>query len=472
MNATVDMQALLCRTLVVGLGKTGYSVVRYLAAQGVQLSVADSRENPPCLHALQARYPQVPVTLGEIPTAQLSQYDHIVVSPGIALDTQQRTIGDIELFAWSADKPVIAITGSNGKSTVTMLVSRMLEADGRRAATVGNIGTPVLDCLLDPSAAEVDFYVLELSSFQLETTYSLKPRAATVLNISADHMDRYADLQAYRQAKQRILTQADKGVLNRQDRHSAPLLAAYPHAISFGLDAPDRPGQFGVGYHAGAYWFVHGQRRLARVADMQLHGAQNVANILASMALFCAAGLDLSPPAIAAALAYPGLPHRCEVVGQWQGVRWVNDSKATNVGATVAAIQGFSGAGFAPNTAAGGRNSLVLILGGQGKQADFSQLAVACNGPVRDVILFGQDADQIERALAAEPGLNAAVHRAASLSAAVTIAQRHADAGQTVLFSPACASFDLFDGFEQRGDAFKRLVTQLVKRLPPGAPEQ
>ncbi len=463
-------------TLVLGLGKTGYSVVEYLCARGGKVTVADSRDLAPSLALVRERYPQVEIITGGLPQTGFERFERVVISPGIALSEvagvadmagivgKHTLIGDIELFVENAAAPVIAITGSNGKTTVTTLVGEMLKAADRRALTGGNIGTPALDLLGQPVP---DFYVLELSSFQLENTHSLRAAAAAILNISEDHLDRYRDLNRYIEAKARILSGAAVCVLNRDDPRSAALLAAHPEAVSFGLGRPGRPGR--LGRPAGAHHYgladtpqgrflCRDQTMLAAVEDMALHGEPNIANLLAALALVEAAGVPVTAPVLAAALAWGGLEHRCELVAEIKGVKWINDSKGTNVGATVAALGGFGNVGNAGN-------DLILIAGGVGKGADFAPLAAAVKGRVRHAVLFGRDAGRIAEAIAG----HAEISRARDLRHAVTIAAARArdgdgdgdKDGRVVLFSPACASFDMFENYEQRGLAFKRLVAGL-----------
>ena len=431
------------QSLVVGLGLTGWSVVRFLAERGHAFVVTDSRDEPPYLDSLRARYPDVPF-LPKLPASTFDNYDELIVSPGVAV-SGDHVVGDIELFAREAKAPVIAITGSNGKSTVTSLVGEMLNATRERARLGGNIGTPALD-LLGMAVPEV--YVLELSSFQLDTTHSLLAAAATVLNISEDHMDRYKDLGAYREAKLAIYRGCRHRVVNRDDPHLSHL-AKEPGVVSFGLDEPGAL-QFGVRETDQGAVMCVGSRELAPVDAMTLQGRQNVSNMLAAFALVQGAGFEIDQPMIEAALAYPGLPHRCELVGEWDSVRWINDSKGTNVGATLAAIRGTM-------------TPLVLIAGGQGKGADFSDLGAALGADsgaaiTRSVVLIGEDAERIASVL---PD-NVIAERADSLDEAILLAKDRAEPGDTVLFSPACASFDMFASFEDRGDQFRDRVRTLI----------
>ena len=420
--------------LVVGLGTTGWSVVRYLHARGEPIVVTDTREEPPYLDRMRKKCPDVQY-IAHLPVEKYKAFREIVVSPGLALEVDH-TIGDIELFAREARAPVIAITGSNGKSTVTTLVGEMLNKSRYSALVGGNIGTPALDLLNLPVP---DFYVLELSSFQLETTTSLAPCAAVVLNISPDHMDRYEDLDAYANAKFRIYDKALCAVFNRDD----PLVSRHYSScegFSFGLD-PDSNNDFGIIKDSKGQYLARGREKLAPVTDLNLHGRQNIANVLAAMALVECSGITLTASMIDAALEFKGLPHRCELIGSWKGIKWINDSKGTNVGATLSAINSVD-------------SPTVLIAGGQGKGADFKPLGAAIDQSIKAVVLIGEDALNIRAFLS--PHKN--VKMANSLAEAVENAAGLAEEGDTILFSPACASFDMFDSYEDRGDVFRKLV--------------
>lgn len=436
MAAATKTQNLHEPVLVVGLGLTGWSVIRYLYARGEAMVVTDTRDNPPFLDQLHASYPEVPF-VANLPNNKFEGYREIVASPGLAVAVDH-AIGDIELFAREAKAPIIGVTGSNGKSTVTTLVGEMLNNAGYTALVGGNIGTPALDLLELPVP---DFYVLELSSFQLETTLSLSPCAAVVLNVSEDHMDRYSNLQEYASTKFRVYKHASCSVINRDDA----LVREYEKTnggISFGLDQGAK-GQFGIVEDEGEEYFAVGQKKLAPITDLSLQGKQNISNVLAAMALIDCAGLELSTAMIEAAMQYQGLPHRCELIGSWYGVKWVNDSKGTNVGATLAAING-------------AEKPVILIAGGQGKGADFVPLKTAVAKSVKAVVLIGEDALKIADAI--EVGETANI--AESLRQAIELAADQSEAGDTVLFSPACASFDMFKSYEHRGDEFRRLVKE------------
>ena len=426
--------------LVVGLGLTGWSVVRHLVAAGKEVEVTDSRDNPPYLAQLQLEYPQVRF-IPKIDELDFSSYEQIIASPGIAIDGDN-IIGDIELFAQEVQEPVIVITGTNGKSTVTMLVTKMLQAGGYVVHMGGNIGVPALDLLLLP---QPDFYVLETSSFQLETTSSLSAASAVVLNISEDHLDRYVDIDDYANAKFRLYEQTKTCVINRDDER----VVAYsqrPGAISFGLDAPCDDA-FGLVENGGKQFVAFGENHLFDASELKLPGQQNVSNVLAAMALIVGAGVTISEEMIAAGKSYQGLPHRCERVGTWDGVTWINDSKGTNVGATLAAVKGCD-------------KPSILIAGGQGKGADFHALAQGIDGGVKKVILFGEDGPKICEALLVAGVQKDKIQQGDDLQQAIALAASSVAPGDTVLFSPACASFDQFKNFEQRGEAFAQLVLE------------
>lgn len=439
--------------LIVGLGVTGLSCARFLVQQGWQVSITDTQLQPPGLAQLRAEALPVKTQLGALACADLAQIDMVIVSPGVSLQTPllaqalalgKPVFGDVELFVRFAQQPIIAITGSNGKSTVTCLIGEMVKKTGQLPAVGANLGEPALDLLALP---DVDVYVLELSSFQLETVTSLRAKAAVVLNVSPDHMDRYADVDAYSHAKQRIYQGAEHKIVNADDARVMGMLSADDQAIQFSLGAPASDG-FGIIEHAGEAYFCHGPQRLMPVAQARLLGTHNWANILAAFALGHAYGLPMLAM-IEAVKTFKGLAHRMEWVAEHRGVVWINDSKGTNVGATLAAIQGLD-------------KPVILIAGGRGKQADFSPLReVVARGAVRELILLGEDAQVIAQAVAPK-----VCHFAASMQQAVAMAGACAAAGEVVLMSPACASFDMFAGFAQRGEIFKQAVQQWIDQCP------
>ncbi|MCQ4254269.1 UDP-N-acetylmuramoyl-L-alanine--D-glutamate ligase [Pseudomonas stutzeri] len=427
------------------------SLVRHLARRGLPFAVADTRVNPPELATLSAEYPDVQVRCGELDVEFLCTASELLVSPGLAVSTPAlqeakargvKLSGDIELFAREARAPIIAITGSNAKSTVTTLVGEMAKAAGCKVAVGGNLGTPALDLLDD----EVELYVLELSSFQLETTEQLNAEVATCLNISEDHMDRYSGLPAYHQAKHRIFRGARQVVVNRDDRLSRPLVADDLPTWTFGLGKPDFKG-FGLFEDKGEKYLAFQFETLMPVRELKMRGAHNQSNALAALALGNAVGLPFEPM-LETLRQFAGLPHRCQWVGQRNGVDYYDDSKATNVGAALAAIEGL-GADI--------DGKLVLIAGGDGKGADFSALRLPIARYCRAVVLLGRDAQRLADALADATAL---VH-VTTLDEAVQRAAECANEGDAVLLSPACASLDMFKNFEERGQLFAAAVEAL-----------
>lgn len=442
------------KTVIVGLGKTGLSCARYLRQQGVDVVVVDSRAEPPGLEILQQELPEVPVFLGPFDGRMLSQAALLVVSPGVALEQHAiaeavangvAAIGDIELFARQANAPVVAITGSNGKSTVTTLLYEMARAAGRDVRVGGNLGTPALELL---GEHEPDLYVLELSSFQLETTSSLKPVAATVLNISQDHLDRYRDMQGYVNAKRRIFMGADIWLINVDDPMVGSWCQPSSGCLRFGLGTPATRFDFGVREAQGKRWLARGDELLMPVTELKIAGMHNVANALAALALGDAVGLPMAVMC-ETLRRFHGLAHRCQWVAEENGVAWFNDSKATNVGAAVAAITGM----------ADGSGKVVLIAGGEGKGQDFSPLRPVMAAKGRAVILIGQDASIIKTAL----GDVVPTTFAANLGEAVSCARVLAEPGDAVLLAPACASFDMFSGYEDRGEQFVAAVMRALQ---------
>jgi UDP-N-acetylmuramoylalanine--D-glutamate ligase len=428
------------RSVIVGLGRTGVSCARHLAARGHRLIVTDSRSSPPGLPELQRLVPEASTVLGGFDPAVLEGADQIVVSPGVSLREpflQQAAargldlIGDIELFAREAGGRVIGITGTNGKSTVTTLVGEMAKAAGILVRVGGNLGEPALDLLAGPPAA---MYVLELSSYQLETTYSLQLEAAAILNVTPDHLDRYRDVAEYAAAKARIFERCLTAIVNLDDALVCRMTRPGQPRLGFSLSRAD--ADFRVLARDGRDWLAAGTEALMPVDALRLPGRHNAANALAALAVGTACGMPRA--AMTSVLTrFEGLPHRSQLVAEAHGVRWIDDSKGTNVGATQAAIAGLPG-------------PLVLIAGGDGKGQDFRPLAEACRGKVRDALLIGRDARVLGAAIAG----SCAVHYANSMEAAVASAARLAQPGDIVLLSPACASFDMFRDYAHRGDVF------------------
>jgi UDP-N-acetylmuramoylalanine--D-glutamate ligase len=441
------------KTLIVGLGKTGLSCARYFAARGIPAAVIDSREQPPQLEHLRQELPDTALFLGRFDPVVFEEAEQLVVSPGVSLEEPLirqalargvPVVGDVELFATEATAPVVAITGSNGKSTVTTMVGEMAAEAGLRARVGGNLGEPALDLL----AADTELYVLELSSFQLESTRSLRPAVAVVLNITPDHMDRYPDADAYAAAKAVIYQGAQKRVFNLDDPGVMAMRGEQGDDLFFTLGEPEADC-FGLRPYDDGIWICRGQRKLMPVGDLLVPGSHNRANALAALALGSAIGLEMEAM-LAALRRFHGLPHRTQFVAEHQGVRWYNDSKGTNVGACAAALEGL-------DSDAGGRT--VLIAGGDCKDADFAALVPVVSRTARAVVLIGRDAPLLEQALAG----SAPLFSAADMDEAVGIAAQQAQPGDRVLLSPACASFDMFNNYEHRGRSFMDAVARLIR---------
>lgn len=436
-------------TLVVGLGATGLSVVRYLRALGEHVVVVDSREQPPQLQALKESFPDVELHTGEFKTDLFTSARRIIVSPGVSMseaalkkakEMDVEITGDIDLFAHEVAAPVACITGSNGKSTVTTLLGEMAKCAGIDVAVGGNLGTPVLDLVQD----NYELYVLELSSFQLETLQNLPMEAAVILNISPDHMDRYDSLNDYVMTKHEIYKNTKSCVLNRDDQLANEQTCICERTIGFTLNQPGND-DFGLCENNGESWLCQGKELLLNVDEIKIKGLHNVANVLAALAM----GSVLNIPQrfmLEAIRNFSGLEHRTQWVAEKDGVNWYNDSKATNVGASIAAIEGLPG-------------KHVLIAGGEGKDADFSALGEIAEKHLRAAVLIGRDADIIANVL---EGVIPVV-RAADMHEAVVKCAELAQAGDNVLLSPACASFDMFNNFEHRGQVFMQAVRELVQ---------
>lgn len=438
------------RVLVLGLGETGLSALRWLTAQGANVSMADTRESPPGLDIVKKEMTDIVVHLGALDADLLSGVELIVVSPGVAfsepaiqaaINAGVAVVGDVELFAHfrPASAKVIAITGTNGKTTVTTLVGEMCKAAGLKTIVGGNIGLPVLDTL----AMEVpDVYVLELSSFQLETTDSLQVDVATVLNLTEDHMDRYEDLAAYAAAKAHIFYNAQCQVLNRDDAWSMVMERASSTVRTFGLSLDKT--EFGIEDTDQNIWLCEGEKHLLNVGDLHIRGAHNATNALAAIALCRAIGLEYAP-LLSALYNFKGLSHRVEWVAEINDVDYFDDSKGTNVGATCAALSGLP-------------QKTILIAGGDGKGQDFTPLVEAVKSNARAVVLIGRDAGLIESVLL---DTKVPMYLAVDMPEAVEIARRVAQRDDAVLLSPACASFDMYKNYIDRAKAF----TDAVKGL-------
>jgi len=441
------------KVLVLGLGETGLSMLRWLSAQGARLRAADSRTVPPNLaEAIQYVEPDQ-IFCGEFSDVLLEGIELVAISPGVPLrdpvvaKAVARGIpvaGDIELFAqqlaangYRLTTKVIAITGANGKTTVTSMVEHLCKAAGKDAIAAGNISPAVLDVFMERGANQPEVWVLELSSFQLETTSTLNADAATVLNISEDHLDRYAGMDEYSAAKARIFNGCGVQVLNRDDVRSMGMARRACRVVTFGLNPPQHEGDFGTAPVAGEIWLMQGSKPLIKAGDLLVVGMHNVANALAALAL-CRA-IDLPMPVLLDALrSFKGLPHRVERVAEYHGVTYYDDSKGTNVGATIAALQGLG-------------CKAVLIAGGEGKGQDFAPLKPAVAQHARAVVLIGRDAPLIAAALR---GCGVEVLHAGDMHDAVRKAARLAQRGDAVLLSPACASLDMYRNYQHRAEVF------------------
>jgi len=436
------------KNLVVGLGATGLSIARYLKRSDADAIFYDSREEPPGIDELNEIWPDADVRLGKktLPNG----VHRVIASPGVedshpllkkARKKKLEVISDIELFAHEAQKPFVAVTGSNGKSTVTTLLYLMCRADGRNVLAGGNLGEPALD-LLDEDTP--DIYVLELSSFQLQRTRNLHAEVALLLNVSPDHLDWHADEAEYRAAKYRIFDEVDAAVINRADEESAKKVKHCGRVVSFGLDAPEE-GQYGIREEDGEKYLACGETLLISIRDLALYGVHNQLNALAALAAGDLLGLEMSSM-LQVLVEFPGLPHRMQFVARIGAVDYINDSKATNVAAAVASIDSVDG-------------MLVLVAGGQGKGGAFGELAEAIEGKLRGAVLIGEDAEKIARAL----DTVMPVHFAENMESAVHMAATCAESDDTVLLAPACASFDQFDNYMARGDAFADAVEALKR---------
>ncbi|GHE22538.1 UDP-N-acetylmuramoyl-L-alanine--D-glutamate ligase [Halomonas urumqiensis] len=448
-------------TLVVGLGVSGRAICRHLTRLGLPFQVADTREPPPGLEAFQAAHPGIAVHAGPLAELDLSEVEEVVLSPGVDPATpglaelagrvrvatgEPLVIGEIALFVRAAQAPVVAITGSNAKSTVTTLVGEMARAAGRRVAVGGNLGTPALDLLEQMPDAEL--YVLELSSFQLETTPWLGAETAAFLNLSEDHLDRHGSLEAYRAAKLAIFRGAAHAVVNAEDAMTWPQ-GPLPCEARFTTAEP-AANEWGIGRRQGREWLVHGDEPLMPACEVRMAGRHNHANALAALAMGRHLGLPM-PAMLDVLRRFPGLAHRGELVAECGGVRWINDSKGTNVGATLAAIAGLG------STLEG---RLILLAGGVGKGADFHPLAEPLARYGREAVLFGKDAGQLEAALVEQ----VPVTRVADMTQALARALAIARPGDCVLLSPACASLDQFENYQVRGEVFREWVQCHVAR--------
>lgn len=442
--------------LVLGVGDTGLSCIRWLARRGARVRCADTRDVPPRLAQAQSAVPGLRCATGPFAPQLLEGIDTVVTSPGLGLgEPLLRTaaargvpvVGDVEIFArelarFAPEALVIGVTGTNGKSTVTALAGEMVRACGKRTVVAGNIGLPVLDALpVARDGAYAEAYVLEVSSYQLEVTESLRLTAATMLNLTQDHLDRHGSIEGYAAAKARIFQRCGTRVVNRDDPWSLGMAAG--STVSFGLGEPRGPGEWGVVGET----LVEGHEPILSRGDIPIPGLHNVANVLAAHALCRSADLPRAPLA-EAIRRFQGLPHRVQLVGEARGVRFYDDSKGTNVGATVAALEGFD-------------RPVVLIAGGDGKGQDFSPLAPAASGRTRAAVLIGRDGPAVGAVLG-RAGVRC--ESSSSIEAATEAAFALAQPGDAVLLSPACASLDMFANYRARGEAFAAAARAIAAR--------
>lgn len=434
--------------IIAGLGETGLSVATFFYNRGIPFVMADTRVDPPLLNTFKQKFPDVDFYVGEFPSSEFSKANKIVISPGV--DVKNKTIqsaindgaecyGDIEIFANNTQTPIVAITGSNGKSTVTSLVAEMAKSVGMQAYAGGNLGPPALD-LLDHTDAEL--FVLELSSFQLESTKSLQPKVATVLNISADHLDRHGDMRSYADIKSKVFNQAKNSVINRDDVMVADMHTSGT-VTSFGLSQPAN-NEFGLTHEGNETYLMKGDKRLLAIGEIAMRGEAGILNSLAALTIGERLGLS-QEKMLATLKRFKGLPHRFSVVGESNGVTWINDSKGTNIGATISSLQGL-------------KENIVLLAGGVFKGGDLSLLHDAVAMHVKYVILFGQDARTLNDVLKDA----ARLHTVNSMRDAVIKARELAQAGDHVLLSPACASFDMYENYIARGEDFESCVRELA----------
>lgn len=445
--------------VILGLGKTGLSCAKHLARQNIQFAVTDSREQPPGLQEFIDLFPQAKLSLGKFDSELLFNASEVIVSQGVPLkepilqECQQRgtpLIGDVELFARAiagSKAKVVAITGSNAKSTVTSLVAEIVTTAGLNAKVGGNIGTPVLDLIADEL---VDWYILEVSNFQLEVTSSLQAQVATVLNISPDHMDCYDCFADYVAAKQRVYTNCHTAIINKDDPLTKVQTANPKTILSFTADTP-QANEFGLRQQGDQYYLAHGEELLCATDELGLFGRLNWLNALSALAIGFAMGIEFAPM-LQALKSFKGLPHRCEKIAEVDGVKWYNDSKGTNVGATLAAILGI-GSQI--------QGKIILLAGGLSKGADFTPLANAAENYTKSVLLFGKDAELLQQAF---HGKVSDLVNTADLASAVQLAKTKANPGDVVLLSPACSSFDMFANFEKRGEVYTQLVHEVLQQ--------
>lgn len=460
------------KRLIIGMGQTGLSCARFLTAKGLSFDLCDTRERLPNQSDIESEFSHCQIFKGKLDEKLLAQYQELIVSPGIAIAEpaikfakQQGSLvrGDVDLFAEYVTKPVIGITGSNGKSTVTTLVGEILSKAGHKPAVCGNIGIPVLDVLLNDD--DYNCYVVELSSFQLETTHHLAAEVACVLNLSEDHMDRYDSMMSYHQAKHRIFQGCRSIVTNREDSLTQPLVSDSMPKKSFGLQMSENTvaakNQYSIAQveisdplsndYPSVKSLMFAQQPIFPVADLKIKGRHNQLNALAAIALIesLPVSFKVSDDQLKNVLTdFTGLPHRCAWIAEFDGIEYYNDSKGTNVGSTLAAIEGL---------ASDETKNIFLIAGGVGKDQDFEPLADACQKSVKHALLFGRDAKLIAARIKSDCDLDIVD----TLEQALVQTQQLAKAGDVVLFSPACASFDQFENYVKRGEAFEQLIAEM-----------
>ena len=436
-------------TVIVGLGITGLSVANYLQQQGTSFSLLDTRENPPELNTFKNRFPDAEYHLGEFSESILQNAKQLIVSPGVDINNEViqsavrggvQCFGDIELFVKHTKVPIVAITGSNGKSTVTSLVAEMANTSGKQAYAGGNLSPPALDLLGNEGA---ELFVLELSSFQLESTFSMQPEVSVVLNISADHLDRHGDINNYANIKANIYRHAKCSVVNRNDE-SVIAMQTYGRVISFGMDQPDE-NDFGLIQRDGELFLAKGQRALIAVNKLALRGEAGILNSLAALAIGDAIGLSMSAM-LYTLEKFEGLAHRLAFIKEARGVSWFNDSKGTNIGACISSLRSL-------------QENIILLAGGVYKGGDLQLLREELQERAKHVILFGKDADLFQQSL--QDAI--AVHNVNSMNEAVLLANNLAISGDKVLLSPACASFDMYANYMQRGEDFEHCVREIIK---------
>lgn len=449
MGLALQRESVRQQTVVIGLGDTGLSVAQHLSKQGVDFKVLDTRSNPPQLAAFKQEHPEIEVQLGEFTAEFFQDAQQIIVSPGIDINQKDirkvilandcDCVGDIELFARSTSKPIVAITGSNGKSTVTSLLAEMANTAGVNAYAGGNLSPPAL-CLLNHEDAEL--FVLEISSFQLETTQSLQPQVSVVLNVSPDHLDRHGDIENYAHIKEHIYSNSKVSVINRDDNYVLNMRTS-GEVISFGLQQP-MVNEFGVVKENDSLYLAFGQERLLSVSELSLLGEVGILNSLAALAIGHALKLPMQKMLIALK-TFKGLAHRLALVSETEGVSWFNDSKGTNIGATVSSLRSLD-------------RDIILIAGGIFKGGDLEALTQAVVEHAKQVILLGQDSALLQQALKKFT----VIEHADSMQQAVEIAHENSRPGDKVLLSPACASFDMYANYIERGNDFEKCVKEIL----------